>query len=220
MKKDFLKEASFYLEKGLKELNLELPEKIKEKLLLYLYELSIFSNAFGLTSLKSPKDLVIKHILDSLLILQFLPKNGPLLDIGTGAGLPGMVIKIVSQEREIWLVDARRRPISFLHYVAGKLRLERLYIFQATVGKSDLIPKNYFKIIVSRAVTSLDKLFTISLPLLEKKGIVLAMKGPQVGDEIALLKQKFNSLKIERQDLVLPILGDKRTIIRIYPSTT
>ncbi len=216
VKEDFLKEATLYLEKGLRELRLKLPTSTKKELLFYLRELSAFSSTLGLTSLKTPKDLVVKHILDSLLVLQFLPEEGPLLDLGTGAGIPGMVIKIVRREQEIWLVDARRRPLSFLHYVAGRLNLERFHIFHARVAKSDPIPRCYFKAVISRAVTSLERLFTISGPLLEKEGVLLAMKGPKVAKEIELLKHNFLSLKIERYDLTLPITRDRRTIIKIW----
>lgn len=204
-----------YLEAGLQELGLSLPRKARNWLLIYLQELATMAKALGLTSLKTPEELVAKHILDSLLVLPYLPEEGPLLDLGTGAGLPGMVIKIVQPEREVWLVDARRRPVSFLSYVAGKLGLKGLHIIQATVGKADPLPRNYFAAVVSRAVTSLEKLWGLTSSLLRRDGFLLTMKGPRVGEEIAVLETRFPCLYVARDDLRLPLTGDRRTIVKV-----
>jgi 16S rRNA (guanine527-N7)-methyltransferase len=217
-KQDFRSETAHYLKKGLKELKLELSPDTQANLLLYLEELSTFAVPLGLTSLKSPQDLVTKHLLDSLLILPYLPEGGPVLDLGTGAGLPGMVIKIVRPWQEVWLVDARKRPISFLHYVAGKLKLQGLQIVQATVGKGDPLPRDYFAAVVSRAVTSLKRLWGLASPLLRADGFLLAMKGPRMREEIAALEAAFSKLAVTRYDLRLPLMGDRRAIVKIRVS--
>lgn len=217
-RQDFGLEAACYLKEGLKELKINLSSETQTKLLLFLEELSAFAEPLGLTSLKTPKDLVVKHLFDSLIILDFLPENGPVLDLGTGGGLPGMVIKIVRPEQEVWLVDARKRPVSFLHYVVGKLGLKRVKILQTTVGKDDPLPRKYFAAVVSRAVCSLDKLWELSRPLLQETGFLLAMKGPRVREEIEILNKKFPALRLKRYNFRLPLTGDQRSIVKISPN--
>lgn len=214
-KRDFYAEALPYLKEGLKELKIDLSPETQSRLLIFLKELSAFAEPLGLTSLKTPKDLVVKHLLDSLTILDFLPENEPILDLGTGGGLPGMVIKIVRPEQEVWLVDARKRPISFLHYIVGKLGLKEVRIIQTTVGKNDPLPRKYFAVVVSRAVSSLDKLWKLSKPLLRQDGILLAMKGPRAGEEIEILNKKFPDLCFQRYNFRLPLTGDKRLVIKV-----
>jgi len=217
-KRDFYAEALPYLKEGLKELKINLSPETQSRLLIFLEELSAFAEPLGLTSLKTPKDLVVKHLLDSLTILDFLPENEPILDLGTGGGLPGMVIKIVRPEQEVWLVDARKRPISFLHYIVGKLSLTEVKILQTTVGEGDPLPRRYFAVVVSRAVCSLDKLWELSSPLLRKEGVLLAMKGPRVEEEIEILNKKFPELRVQRYNFCLPLTGDHRVIVKINPN--
>jgi len=217
-KRDFYAEALRYLKEGLKELKIDLSPETQNRLLIFLEELSAFAEPLGLTSLKTPQDLVVKHLLDSLTILSFLPENEPILDLGTGGGLPGMVIKIVRPEQEVWLVDARKRPISFLHYIVGKLGLKEVKILQTTIGKGDPLPRRYFAVVVSRAVCSLDKLWELSSPLLREGGVLLAMKGPRVKEEIEILNKKFPELRVQRYNFCLPLTGDHRIVVKINPN--
>ncbi len=208
----FLKELERYVRQGLEELKVELSPEVLSQSLRYLSLLKDFAEPLGLTALKSPQEFAVKHFLDSLTVLPFLPA-GPILDLGTGAGLPGMIIKIVQPEREVWLVDARKKPISFLTYAAGVLGLKGLKIVQATIGQGDSLPRGYFPGVVSRAVSDLETLWDLAHPLLRGDGALLALKGPRVGQEIASLKERFPSLEIESHRLQLPLTGDERHIV-------
>ena len=110
MSQDFGRALKEYAQEGLRELGLELSPEAWERLELYFSLLREFGAPLGLTALKDPKDFAVKHLLDSLTVQPFLPE-GPLLDLGTGAGLPGMVLKIVDPAREVWLVDEKGRQI-------------------------------------------------------------------------------------------------------------
>ncbi len=165
--------------------------------------------------LNRPLDVVAKHVLDSLLACPFLAVSGPLLDLGTGAGLPGLVIKIVQSDREVWLVDARKKAVSFLHYVIGRLRLKGVQVVQATVGQRDPLLRGYFEVVTSRAVTDLERLWSLSAPLLTPTGSLLALKGPRAKQEVEKLVQKEPSLRIHTQALSLPLLGDQRVLVQV-----
>ena len=216
MSEDFLRALKDYAQKGLRELGLELPPETWEKLELYFSLLREFGPPLGLTALKDPRDFAVKHLLDSLTVHPFLPP-GPLLDLGTGAGLPGMVLKIVDPGREVWLVDARKKAISFLSLVAARLGLPGLKVLKATVGK-DPLPQGYFSAVVSRAVSDLGRLFELSRPLLRKEGLLIAMKGPKVEKEITALKAKEPGIELEVHRLRLPLSGDARSIVLVKGS--
>ena len=216
MSQDFGRALKEYAQEGLRELGLELSPEAWERLELYFSLLREFGAPLGLTALKDPKDFAVKHLLDSLTVQPFLPE-GPLLDLGTGAGLPGMVLKIVDPAREVWLVDARKKAISFLTLVAARLGLSGLKILKATVGK-DPLPEGYFSAVVSRAVSDLGRLVELSRPLLRKEGILIAMKGPRVEEEIRALKAKEPDLELEVHRLRLPLTGDARSIVLVKGS--
>ncbi len=204
-----------YLEQGLVELELEVPSSIRQALLTYLEDLVNLAPALGLSALREPRAVVVKHVLDSLLVWRFLPKQGALLDLGTGAGLPGLVIKIMQPKREVWLVDARKKAVSFLHYVVGRLKLSGVEIVQATVGKNDPLPRAYFKVVVSRAVTALKELWSLGAPLLAQGGVLLALKGPRAFQEIEDLLRQDPFLHVNTHELYLPLLGDKRVLVEV-----
>jgi len=206
---------ALYLRQGLRSLGLNLDQYRQDQLLKYGQELLTMAPSLGLSNLRDPKAVVAKHILDSLLVLSLLPTQGPILDLGTGAGLPGMVIKIVAPEREVWLVDARKKAVSFLHYVAAELGLRGLKIIHTRVGEGDSLPKQYFSVVLSRAVTSLDTLWEWAHPLLKIGGRLLALKGPKAYKEIDKLGHLKPQLFINRYDFSLPLLGDRRVIVDV-----
>ncbi|OAG27965.1 16S rRNA (guanine(527)-N(7))-methyltransferase RsmG [Thermodesulfatator autotrophicus] len=214
----FESEVKSYLEKGLKELEISLlPEQV-EKTAAFLSLLQEFSKPLGLTALKDSQEIAVKHALDSLSVIPYLPEEVPLLDLGTGAGLPGMIIKIARPEQEVWLVDARKKPISFLTYAAGVLGLKNLKIVQATVGKKDPLPRHYFGCVVSRAVSELPLLWELAKPLLDKDGFLLAMKGPKAREEVKAFSKKFPATQVSIKEFRLPITGDRRTLVFIKES--
>ena len=214
MQPDFVKQFEAYVRQGVKELDIDLSEKSWASLLKYFSLLQEFGKPLGLTALESPLDFAVKHLLDSLSVLPFLPP-GSLLDLGTGAGLPGMVIKLLEPEREVWLVDARKKPISFLTYVVGVMGIKKVKVIQTRVGRSDPLPRRYFEGVVSRAVSDLSLLWSLAHPLLKEGQPLLALKGPKVIKEIQILRQKDPLLEIKAHPLRLPLLGEERIIVEV-----
>ncbi len=219
MNKDFEKEFLYWAKAALKELPFEI-EISQEKwiqIIQYFSHLKEMAEPLGLTALKTAKEYALKHFIDSLTVLPFLEK-GPLLDLGTGAGLPGMVIKLLEPEREVWLVDARKKPISFLTYVAGILGLKKLKILKARVGEKDPLPRRYFASVVCRAVKDLSTLWPLVRPLLAPHGVFIALKGPRATRECEELLTRFPHLEISTRQLSLPFTGEQRAIVSVKES--
>ena len=137
----------------------------------------------NLTAITSTIDFAIKHIIDSLTILPLISKETDckLVDIGTGAGFPGLVIGIMRPDLNITLMDSLRKRIFFLQETVTKLGLTNI---ECIHSRAEEYKKGKFNICTARAVAKLDKLINYALPLLEPNGVFLAMKGPDVTQEI------------------------------------
>ncbi len=189
----------------LKELRRLLPEPSEEtlqKLFLYADLLREVAYPLGLSNFATEEDILEKHLLDSLELLPHLPE-GALCDLGSGAGLPGIPLKIVRPELEIWLVDRRRKAVSFLEYAVARLGLKGVNILQAS-AESPNLPRNYFAAVCARAVTSLADLWRLAEPLLKPGGKLLALKGPRGVNEKEALAREHPTLKMEAHPYTLP----------------
>ncbi|MCL2048287.1 MAG: 16S rRNA (guanine(527)-N(7))-methyltransferase RsmG [Defluviitaleaceae bacterium] len=135
----------------------------------------------NLTAITSDEDFAVKHIIDSLTLLPFVPDGARCIDIGTGAGFPGVVLRIMKDIR-LTLLDSLRKRIVFLREATDMLGLTDIDCVHSRAEQH----KNTYQIATARAVASLDKLVGYALPLLEKDGVFLAMKGRDVGAEIEM----------------------------------
>ncbi|HIE33473.1 MAG TPA: 16S rRNA (guanine(527)-N(7))-methyltransferase RsmG [Thermodesulfobacteriaceae bacterium] len=194
----------------------ELNETQLEKLFLYAELLQEVAYALGLSNLSREKDILEKHLLDSLMLLPHLPE-GSFCDLGSGAGLPGIPLKIVRPETEAYLVDSRRKAVSFLEYAAARLGLERLEILKARVEAPE-VPREYFTAVVSRAVTALSELWDLACPLLRPGGKLLALKGPRGREEVEALQERHPKLPIRSHPYELPC-GRPGTVVEVLKSS-
>ncbi len=181
--------------------------------------LLLWNSKMNLVSLQSEIDLPVRHFIDSLSLLPYLPPiPGTMLDIGSGAGFPSIPVKIVRGDLRITMLEASRKKSSFLKEVIRKLGLQGISVLNGRLEellKSDHKPS--FDLIVSRATLKLPDLVAQGLPLLKKGGFLAAMKGPGAEKEKAAL----DSLKNLRFRIVgnysftLPITGDHRNIVLV-----
>ncbi len=163
-------------------MGVELDADQVKKLLEYVRLLTRWNNAYNLTSSKGEPDLVAIHLLDSLSIAKFI--TGPtLLDVGAGAGLPGIPLSIVLPEVQVTLLDSRGKKTRFMEHTIRTLKPGNAEVVQSRV--EDFSPEQPFKQIVSRAFSSLDKFYSLTKALLKKEGTLLAMKGVIPDHEIA-----------------------------------
>ena len=190
------------LEQGLSELALELnPEQIA-RLLAYHQMLVKWNKAYNLTSVRDPSQMIARHLLDSLSIVPFIkPTN--LLDVGTGPGLPGMIIALIYPELPVYMLDSNGKKTRFLNQVKMELGVANANIVHHRLESWE--PGQDFNQITSRAFATLSDMVGFSRHLLADKGRFIAMKGQNPVDELAQLPSDINviaitSLKVPRND--------------------
>ena len=193
------------LQQALSELKLPLSDEQQLQLLYYLQQLLFWNKAYNLTAIKDDQQALIKHIFDSLSIVPFLPA-GDLLDIGTGAGLPAVIVAICQPQRAVTALDSNQKKIRFIKQVASELGLKNL----TPVASRIEAHAGSYQVITSRAFASLVDFVTHSQSKLADNGIICAMKGVEPVDEIQALQ---NEWKINTQVLTVPELHESRHLI-------
>lgn len=165
------------------ELNLEISAEEGEKFDIYLKELTEWNSKINLTAIHEEEDIIIKHFYDSLLGMAVpgWTGQGKLLDMGTGAGFPGLPLRIINPDLEVILVDSLQKRVAFLQKL-----IERLGITKAAAihGRAEELGQNsehreVYDLVVSRAVARLPVLAEYCLPLVKRGGRFLAYKGPE-----------------------------------------
>ena len=193
------------LQQALSELKLPLSDEQQLQLLYYLQQLLFWNKAYNLTAIKDDQQALIKHIFDSLSIVPFLPA-GDLLDIGTGAGLPAVIVAICQPQRAVTALDSNQKKIRFIKQVASELGLKNL----TPVASRIEAHAGSYQVITSRAFASLVDFVTHSQSKLADNGIICAMKGVEPIDEIQALQ---NEWQINTQVLTVPQLHESRHLI-------
>lgn len=166
--------------RGIEAMGLALPEGAVDKLLAYRDLMLKWNRTYNLTALKDPAQMVSHHLLDSLAILPWV--TGPeLLDVGSGAGLPGIPLAIARPELQVTLVDAVQKKATFQRQTAIELGLTNVQARHARVEELD----GQYGMITSRAFAELADFVRLTRPLLAPGGCWLAMKGQQPDEELA-----------------------------------
>jgi 16S rRNA (guanine527-N7)-methyltransferase len=159
------------------EIGVRLSAPQAELFWLYLQELLEWNRRFPLTAVTDPADIVIKHFVDSLSPLPYLETSTNLLDIGSGAGFPGIPLKIAAPDLRLSLVDANRKKVSFLKQVVRTLKLQDVAVRHGRLEDLPL-PEEPFTTIISRAFRRLEPLLDLASPLLAPGWTLIAMLGP------------------------------------------
>ncbi|MFE1719615.1 16S rRNA (guanine(527)-N(7))-methyltransferase RsmG, partial [Acinetobacter baumannii] len=185
------------LQQGSQKLGLSLSDEALTLLLKYQDALVLWNKAYNLTAIRDPKEMLVKHLLDSLSILKDLPA-GRLLDVGTGGGMPGMIIALCQPERSCVLLDSNGKKIRFLKQFIADLKLKNVIAVQTRVENQDTIDElGQFDVITSRAFASLTDFVEAARPYLHEQSIIAAMKGLIPVEEMEELKQEFSCKVIE-----------------------
>lgn len=203
----------------LEKLNIMLSSHQLDQLDKYYHLLKEWNEKINLTRIIEENDVYLKHFYDSLTLSRVidLNKNLTLCDIGTGAGFPGLVLKIVFPSLKITLVDSLLKRIKFLNIVIEELGLTGIETVHSRAEDYVKFHKNEFDIVTSRAVSRLINLLDYSVPLVKKGGYFIPMKAnceDEIKESLPILKRK--NLTVEKIDeFYLPIENSKRTIIKI-----
>jgi 16S rRNA (guanine527-N7)-methyltransferase len=206
------------LQEGVAALGLELAPATLVHLQTYLEELKLWNAKINLTGLKTDRDIVIKHFLDSLAVLPFLDGAPSLVDLGSGAGFPGLVLKLARPQLTLTLVEARQKKAAFLEYLVARFNLTGVQVVQTHLTRP-LAQKWEPKVagVVSRAVFILPRLLELAAPLLAAGGVVLALKSvrPAVGElEAAGAACRLLGLgHLEQHQYHLPLSGEPRLLV-------
>jgi 16S rRNA (guanine527-N7)-methyltransferase len=189
-------------------LNLPLSDTQQRTLLLYLDQLLLWNKAYNLTAITDPKEALIKHIIDCLAIIAHLPA-GSLLDIGTGAGLPAVIIAICQPERHCTALDSNQKKIRFIKQISSELGLSNVTPIAARIEAHD----GHYEVVTSRAFASLTDFVAAAQPCLADNGRLCAMKGKApTDDELQALDEEW---QIDTIKLDVPRLNDSRHLIEL-----
>ena len=194
---------------GLKILDIPFTEKQIKQFLVYLAELRKWNRAYNLTGLRTDADIVIKHFLDSLLFHKVLPADiRTVADIGSGAGFPGIPMKIMQPELGMALVEPSQKKAQFLAHIQRTLRLDGLRIINLRVED---VHGELFDAAVTRALFSIHELIEKAERILKENGMLILGKGPKVGEEL----RDIIGRSIRMHDIVLPIQNSVRHLVVI-----
>lgn len=201
------------------KLGINVTEEMMNQLSIYLEFLTEYNSHTNLTAIKEPEDIYLKHFYDSLTIFRVvnLYEEKSLLDIGSGAGFPGMVLKIFFPNLHIVLVDSNNKKTKFLTELSEKLGVDNLEVINDRIEKITSKYLNYFDVVTARAVTNMPVLTELAMPLVKKDKFFIAMKGSNM-DEInegkyAITKMNGEVEKLDNFDLLND--GGNRTIIKV-----
>ena len=179
-----------------------------------------WNQKFNITSITDPKEIAVKHFLDSLAPSACIPLQGSLLDIGTGGGFPGIPNKICRPHQPMVLIDGARKKVNFVKHVIRQLDLTHIQAQQVRAENLVCDKKSTarFDIIVSRALADLDAMIRLAAPLLKPLGRLVFYKGPHMTrsapkDKIFQHANDFYKLSILTYRL--PFIGDRRTVVVI-----
>ena len=203
----------------MKKIDIELTEKQVKQFYNYMNLLIEWNNKINLTAITEPKEIILKHFVDCATINKFIDEN-KVLDIGTGAGFPGIPLKIINEDLEITLADSLNKRIKFLDIVIETLELNKIETIHA---RAEELAKNKkyrqsYDIVVSRAVAALNVLLEYTTPFIKVGGKVICMKGNNVEEEI---KESKNAIKIlgtkmlPVEKVILPDTEITRNIITV-----
>ncbi len=196
------------LAQAIDELGLTLSAQQQRSLLLYLDQLLLWNKAYNLTAITDPVDALIKHVIDCLAIIPHLP-SGSLLDIGTGAGLPAVIIAICQPERSCTALDSNQKKIRFIKQVSSELGLSNM---QPIASRIEAHEASY-DVVTSRAFASLIDFVAVAQPRLADNGYLCAMKGKAPSEEE--LHALSNDWQFKTIKLNVPRLHDSRHLIEL-----
>ena len=188
----------------------DIDSDMSEKLNLYGNLLLEWNGKMNLTAITEPKDVLYKHFYDSILLLKHCKPEtaAKLIDVGTGAGFPGMVLKIVRPDLKVTLLDSLNKRLVFLNEVISQLGLgdiQTVHMRAEDAGRSEIYREKY-DIAAARAVASLPVLLEYCMPFIRKGGIFVSMKGPSVSAEAEMCRNAEKILGAGKPNIICETL--------------
>ena len=202
----------------LKKLNINTSVDILQKLDEYFHLLVEENSKYNLTTITEESQVYLKHFYDSLSIVKSINlKDQYILDIGTGAGFPGLVLKIVYPNLKIDLMDSTTKKCLFLQKVIDKLELKNINVINARAEEYSKLNREKYDIVTSRAVAPLKHLLEYSIPLLKVNGNFISLKS-NIEEEIKNIQNYYQKLYLNNEEIIkffLPYENSLRTIYKV-----
>ena len=192
-------------------LNLKLDAAAQGRLLQYLVLIEKWNRVHNLTAVRDVNDMLTHHLLDSLAVLPYLGAETSLLDVGSGAGLPGIPLAIAEPKLALTLLDSSQKRISFMTQCKTELKLANVSVVHQRV--EDYRPAQGFDVVISRAFSELSEFVSLASRHVKSGGRLLAMKGRYPDEEIASLPKANFTTKVVA--LTIPELNARRHLVEI-----
>lgn len=211
-----IEEFSSNLKEKLDKIDIEINKEQSQKFYNYMNLLLEWNEKINLTAITEPNEVILKHFVDSATIIKYIEDNMEIVDVGTGAGFPGIPLNIINSKANYVLVDSLNKRINFLNEIINNLKLENINTVHSRIEDFGKDNKESFDIATSRAVASLNILLEYLLPLLKVGGICICMKGSNTKEEIENSNKALEILggKIEKvEEIILPDSDIVRNII-------
>lgn len=193
-------------------LGLTCSEEIKRQLITFIDLLEKWNRVYNLTAIRDKEKMVTHHILDSLSVMPFL-RGGEVLDVGSGAGLPGVPLALASPERQFVLIDSNAKKTRFIQQAIVELGIKNLTV--ETVRIEDFHPAKKFDTVLSRAFSSVSQMLLKAGALCKSQGVVIAMKGEYPDIELEDIPRGYSVKAV--LPLTVPMLDAQRHIVLIVP---
>ena len=191
---------------GAKLMDIALTELQIQQLLSYHSLISKWNKVYNLSAIRDPLESIKKHFLDSLSIISFI-KDELLLDVGSGAGLPGIVIAIMKPKTNVFVIDSVGKKCRFMQTAKTELSLTNLTVINSRV--EDFVPKEPFSLITSRAFADTNETINKTQHLVSSDGRYLLMKGDNINED------DINNINIKVHSLKVPFVSDNRSLLEI-----
>jgi 16S rRNA (guanine527-N7)-methyltransferase len=215
-----LPQLNLLLQKGLYSLNITATPRQVELLGEFLLLLEKWNKVHNITAIRNPEEMVSKHILDSLVVVPYL--TGPcvltgsrILDVGSGAGLPGVPLSILCPDQEFTLLDSNQKKTSFISFAVVFLKLSNIKVIHSRVEQYQ--DQQGFNVVISRAFASLENFITASAHLCHRDGFFLAMKGKIAQAKKEPLPDGYLLTKIET--VTIPGVNGERCLVFVSRKT-
>ncbi|MBU3003453.1 16S rRNA (guanine(527)-N(7))-methyltransferase RsmG [Paraglaciecola arctica] len=198
------------LKNSLKNCDLVVTEEQQLQLIRYVLMMHKWNKAYNLTSVRDPQQMVLKHIVDSIVVAPFLDKT-QYIDVGTGPGLPGIPLAIMCPDKQFILLDSLGKRVRFMKQVAYELKIDNIQPMQSRV--ENFIPSVKIDGVLSRAFASLKDMLHWCQHLVDSHGVFLALKGQLPTEELQHLPLEFTLQETVKLDV--PGLEGERHIVKI-----